>query len=57
MERNDDQVLPPEVWCHVFTFIDDFDDFIALKMVNQLFYQELHAMDPLSLVDSAITIS
>lgn len=57
MEENEREILPTEVWCHILTFVNDFDDIMALKITNRFSYQELRTRDPLSTIDKAIKIS
>jgi pyruvate-formate lyase-activating enzyme len=57
MEEDSCGQLPPEVWSHILTFVDDFRDIIDLKFVNQIFYQELGSKDPFKAFDRSINIS
>lgn len=33
--------VPPEVWCHILHYVDEFDDIFILRRVNRLFNDEL----------------
>jgi small GTP-binding protein len=33
--------IPPEVWCHILHYVDEFDDIFILRRVNRLFNDEL----------------
>ncbi len=43
-------VLPPEVWCHILTYVRDIDDVVVAKRINKLFYAEMKDKEPLLLV-------
>lgn len=44
--------LPPEVWSHILSYIRDFNDVINSKVVNRLFYEELSAVDLITMVSA-----
>lgn len=47
MEKETNERVPPEMWMHILTFIDDFQDMIVLKFVSKLFRTALLPRDPL----------
>jgi hypothetical protein len=52
------EVVPPELWSHILTFVEDFADVTVLKSVNKLFHVALRPKDPfLILANRLPTIS
>lgn len=46
MEKEAGEVVPPELWIHILTFVEDFADVTVLKSVNKLFHVALRPKDP-----------